>query len=115
MQALSRNSERPPEEVSRPFDATRDGFVYSEGAAAAVLETAESAMQRGAKIYAEVLGGAKVRLLNHVLGGVLVARQPPGQVVGGIEMRQGGLLKPPSFVGFQIREPRRAGASVVMS
>src|SRR5262245_54763651 len=35
MQALSKNSERPPEEVSRPFDAQRDGFVYSEGAAAA--------------------------------------------------------------------------------
>jgi len=33
MQALSRNSERPPEEVSRPFDAQRDGFVYSEAAA----------------------------------------------------------------------------------
>lgn len=58
MQALSRNSERPPEEVSRPFDAQRDGFVYSEAAACAILETAESALARGATIYAEVLGGA---------------------------------------------------------
>ncbi|MFL5733079.1 MAG: beta-ketoacyl-ACP synthase II [Chloroflexia bacterium] len=58
MQALSKNIERPPEEVSRPFDAQRDGFVYSEAAAAAILETAESALARGATIYAEVLGGA---------------------------------------------------------
>ncbi len=58
MQALSRNNERPPEEVSRPFDAQRDGFVYSEGAASAILETADSALTRGAHIYAEVLGGA---------------------------------------------------------
>ncbi len=58
MQALSRNNERPPEEVSRPFDAKRDGFVYSEGAACAILETAEGAIARGAHIYAEVLGGA---------------------------------------------------------
>jgi 3-oxoacyl-[acyl-carrier-protein] synthase II len=58
MQALSKNTERPPEEVSRPFDAQRDGFVYSEAAAAAILETAESALARGATIYAEVLGGA---------------------------------------------------------
>lgn len=58
MQALSRNNERPPEEVSRPFDALRDGFVYSEAAACAILETEQSAKARGAKIYAEVLGGA---------------------------------------------------------
>ncbi|MDQ6694532.1 MAG: beta-ketoacyl-ACP synthase II [Chloroflexota bacterium] len=58
MQALSKNTDLPPEEVSRPFDAERDGFVYSEGAAAAILETAESALARGATIYAEVVGGA---------------------------------------------------------
>lgn len=66
MQALSRNTERPPEEVSRPFDAQRDGFVYSEGAAAAVLETAESALARGAHIYAEVAGGALTADAYHV-------------------------------------------------
>jgi 3-oxoacyl-[acyl-carrier-protein] synthase II len=66
MQALSKNTERPPEEVSRPFDATRDGFVYSEGAAAAILETAESALARGATIYAEVLGGALTADAYHV-------------------------------------------------
>jgi 3-oxoacyl-[acyl-carrier-protein] synthase II len=66
MQALSKNIERPPEEVSRPFDATRDGFVYSEGAAAAILETAESALARGGTIYAEVLGGALTADAYHV-------------------------------------------------
>jgi 3-oxoacyl-[acyl-carrier-protein] synthase II len=66
MQALSRNTERPPEEVSRPFDATRDGFVYSEAAACAILETAESALARGAHIYAEVLGGAYTADAYHV-------------------------------------------------
>ncbi|HET9494267.1 MAG TPA: beta-ketoacyl-ACP synthase II [Chloroflexia bacterium] len=66
MHALSRNHERPPQEVSRPFDATRDGFVYSEGAACAVLETAESALARGAKIYAEVVGGAVTADAYHV-------------------------------------------------
>lgn len=66
MQALSRNTELPPEEVSRPFDATRDGFVYSEGAAAAILETVESATARGAHIYAEVLGGAFTGDAYHV-------------------------------------------------
>jgi 3-oxoacyl-[acyl-carrier-protein] synthase II len=66
MQALSRNTERPAEEVSRPFDGTRDGFVYSEGAACAILETAESALARGAHIYAEVMGGALTADAYHV-------------------------------------------------
>ena len=66
MQALSKNTELPPEEVSRPFDLKRDGFVYSEGAACAVLETLESATARGAKIYAEVLGGAMSADAYHI-------------------------------------------------
>lgn len=57
MKALStRNDE--PERASRPFDRDRDGFVIAEGSGVLILEERERALQRGAKVYAEVVGYA---------------------------------------------------------
>ena len=53
--ALSTRNESP-ETASRPFDATRDGFIMGEGGGTIILEELEHAKKRGAKIYAEVIG-----------------------------------------------------------
>ena len=65
MHALSTRNDSP-ETASRPFDATRDGFVLGEGAGAIILEDYEHAKARGAKIYAEVIGGGLSSDAHHM-------------------------------------------------
>lgn len=63
--ALSTNNENAAQ-ASRPFDATRDGFVLGEGAGALILEEYEHAIARGAKIYAEIVGGGMSADAHHM-------------------------------------------------
>lgn len=65
--ALSTRNENY-ETASRPFDISRDGFVMGEGAGALVLESLESALQRGAKIIAEVIGTGMAADAYHLTG-----------------------------------------------
>ncbi len=65
MHALSRRNENPAG-ASRPYDVERDGFVMGEGAGALVLETESHAKARGAKIYAELVGGAVTSDAHHI-------------------------------------------------
>jgi len=80
MHALSTRNDDPAT-ASRPFDATRDGFVLGEGAGAMILEEYEHAKKRGAKIYAEVVGGGLTSDAYH-----LTAPHPDG--IGVIRVMQ---------------------------
>jgi len=65
MHALSRRNDDPTK-ASRPYDTARDGFVMGEGAGALVLETEAHALARGAKIYAELVGGSVTSDAYHI-------------------------------------------------
>ena len=94
MRGLAVENEDPPR-ASRPFDATRAGFVMGEGACVFVLEELEAAQARGARVYAEVLGYGASNDAHHMA-------QPEPEATGVADMMRAAL----SRAGI---EPERVG------
>ena len=95
MRGLAAEEEHPPR-ASRPFDATRAGFVMGEGACILVLEELEAARARGATIYAEILGHGSSNDAHHMA-------QPEPEAVGVAEMMRAALRRAglePERVGY---------------
>jgi beta-ketoacyl-acyl-carrier-protein synthase II len=95
MRGLVAEDEHPPR-ASRPFDATRAGFVMGEGACILVLEELESAQRRGATVYAEILGYGMSNDAHHLA-------QPDPESVGVAEMMRHALGRSgvaPERVGY---------------
>jgi 3-oxoacyl-[acyl-carrier-protein] synthase II len=95
MRGLAAEEEHPPR-ASRPFDATRAGFVMGEGACSLVLEELEHARGRGAQIYAEVLGYGASNDAHHMA-------QPEPEALGVAEMMRAALRRAevePERVGY---------------
>src|ERR671922_2011208 len=95
MRGLAVEDEHPPR-ASRPFDATRAGFVMGEGACVLLLEDLERAQARGATVYAEVLGYGASNDAHHMA-------QPDPESVGVAEMMEAALRRSgvePEQVGY---------------
>ncbi len=95
MRGLAAEDEHPPR-ASRPFDATRAGFVMAEGAGALLLEDWETAERRGAPIHAEVLGYGASNDAHHMA-------QPEPEALGVATMMRGALARAgvePERVGY---------------
>src|SRR5438132_1813819 len=95
MRGLAVEDEHPPH-ASRPFDATRAGFVMGEGACVLVLEELDGARARGARIYAEVLGYGGSNDAHHMA-------QPEPEAIGVADMMRAALRRAnvePERVGY---------------
>src|SRR5712691_488827 len=95
MRGLAVEDEDPPR-ASRPFDATRAGFVMGEGACVFVLEELEAAQARGARVYAEVLGYGASNDAHHMA-------QPEPEATGVADMMRAALRRAdiePERVGY---------------